>query len=127
MSCCCSPPSPAIVTGSITGVDEDVFLTVVLTSDGIAHASVAVTGETTGAPTIFPKHPAQLGAGTFNDTVRVNACLDAGCSRHVSGSPKTISVTYNVRGLSASPSGVVFSAFEGTTPPPQQITLSNQN
>jgi hypothetical protein len=118
-------PAPAIVTGSITGVDETVFLTVVLTSNGLANASVAVTGETTGALTIFPKHPAQLGAGTFNDTVTVSACLDAGCSRPVGGSPKTISVTYNVRGLSVSPSGVAFSAFERTTPATQQITLSN--
>jgi hypothetical protein len=118
-------PATATVTGSITGVDETVFLTVVLTSNGIANASVAVTGETTGALTIFPKHPAQLGAGTFNDTVTVSACLDAGCARPVGGSPKTISVTYNVRGLSVSPSGAVFSAFEGTTPAPQQIALSN--
>jgi hypothetical protein len=118
-------PAPATVTGSITGVDETVFLTVVLTSNGLANASVAVTGETTGALTIFPKHPAQLGAGTFNDTVTVAACLDAACARPIGGSPKTINVTYNVRGLSVSPSGAVFNAFEGTTPAPRQITLSN--
>ena len=63
-------PATATVTGSITGVDETVFLTVVLTSNGIANASVAVTGETTGALTIFPKHPAQLGAGTTSPSPR---------------------------------------------------------
>lgn len=57
-------PAPATVTGSITGVEETVFLTVVLTSNGLANASVAVTGETTGALTIFPKHPAQLGSAS---------------------------------------------------------------
>ena len=96
-------PAPAVVTGSITGVDETVFLTVVLTSNGLTNASVALTGANTGALTIFPKSPAQLGFGTFNDTVTVTACLDAGCSRPVGGSPKTINVTYNVRGLGASP------------------------
>ena len=37
-------PAPAVVTGSITGVDETVFLTVVLTSNGLTNASVALTG-----------------------------------------------------------------------------------
>ena len=118
-------PATATVTGSITGVDGTVFLTVMLTSNGIANASVAVTGETTGALTIFPKHPAQLGAGTFNDTVTVSACLDAGCARPVGGSPKTINVTYNVRGLGASPANVVLSAPEGVAAAAQQISLSN--
>ena len=118
-------PAPAVVTGSITGVDETVFLTVVLTSNGLTNASVALTGANTGALTIFPKSPAQLGFGTFNDTVTVTACLDAGCSRPVGGSPKTINVTYNVRGLGASPTNVVLSAPEGVTAPPQQISLSN--
>ena len=118
-------PAPAVVTGSITGVDETVFLTVVLTSNGLTNASVALTGATTGALTIFPKSPAQLGFGTFNDTVTVTACLDAGCSRPVGGSPKTINVTYNVRGLGASPANVVLSAAEGVAAPSQQITLSN--
>jgi len=118
-------PAPAVVTGSITGVDETVFLTVVLTSNGLTNASVALTGANTGALTIFPKSPAQLGFGTFNDTVTVTACLDAGCSRPVGGSPKTINVTYTVRGLGASPANVVLSAPEGVAAPPQQISLSN--
>jgi hypothetical protein len=118
-------PAPAVVTGSITGVDETVFLTVVLTSNGLTNASVALTGANTGALTIFPKSPAQLGFGTFNDTVTVTACLDAGCSRPVGGSPKTINVTYTVRGLGASPANVVLSAHEGVAAPPQQISLSN--
>ena len=33
-------PTAPIVTGSITGVDQNVFLTVILTSNGIANASV---------------------------------------------------------------------------------------
>jgi hypothetical protein len=118
-------PAPAVVTGSITGVDETVFLTVVLTSNGLTNATVALTGANTGALTIFPKSPAQLGFGTFNDTVTVTACLDAGCSRPVGGSPKTINVTYSVRGLGASPANVVLSAPEGGAAPPQQISLSN--
>jgi hypothetical protein len=118
-------PTAPIVTGSITGVDQTVFLTVVVTSNGLANASIALTGPTTGALQIIPKSPSALGYGTFNDTVTVNACLDSGCSRHISGSPKTINVTYNVRGVTASQGRVTFRAVEGTVPAAQQITFSN--
>ncbi|HET9448499.1 MAG TPA: hypothetical protein VFO35_19670, partial [Steroidobacteraceae bacterium] len=120
-------PAPAVVTGSITGVDETVFLTVTLTSNGLANAVVDLTGPTTGALTIFPKSPAQLGFGTFNDTVTVSACLDAGCSRPVGGSPKTINVTYNVRGLGVSPTSVTLSSREAVAAVPQQLTLANNS
>jgi hypothetical protein len=118
-------PQAAVVTGSITGVNQDVFLFVALTNNGIANATVEVTGTTTGRLTIFPKHPAVLGFGTYNDTVTVRACLDAGCNQQISGSPKVITVTYNVRGLSVDPTSVTLSATEGSAPVAQQVTLSN--
>jgi hypothetical protein len=118
-------PAPAVVTGSITGVNQTVFLTVVVTNVGIANASVALTGDTTGALTIFPKSPAQLGFGTFNDTVTVRACLDQACAQQISGSPKTINVTYNVRGLTANPTVVTFNSTEGIAPAAAQVTFAN--
>ncbi|HKR34482.1 MAG TPA: hypothetical protein VJT10_06560 [Steroidobacteraceae bacterium] len=61
-------PEPAVVSGSITGVDQTVFLRVVLTTNGVATAAVDLTGPTTGTLTIVPKSPLQLGYGTFTDT-----------------------------------------------------------
>jgi hypothetical protein len=120
-----APPAPQVVTGSITGVNETVFLTVTVTTNGVSSASVDLTGPTTGQLTIFPKAPAQLGFGTFTDTITVRACLDQGCGRQINGSPKTITVTYNVRGFTHAPSNITLSAFEGQASAPVQTTLSN--
>jgi hypothetical protein len=118
-------PEPAVVSGSITGVDQTVFLRVVLTTNGVATAAVDLTGPTTGTLTIVPKSPLQLGYGTFTDTITVSACLDEGCGRHISGSPKTINVTYTVRGIRSSAGEVGLRATEGTAPAVVTTTLSN--
>jgi hypothetical protein len=42
---------------------------------------------------ISHRSPATLFNGTFTDTIRINACLDAACSQPLSGSPLTIPIT----------------------------------
>jgi hypothetical protein len=120
-------PAPAAqsVSGSITGVDTTVFLFVLHTANAIAGATVQVTGATTGELTIFPKLPSQLGAGTFTDTVTVRACLDGNCSTEISGSPRTINVTYNVAGINVSSTSVTLTGVEGSSS--QAVAVSVQN
>lgn len=118
-------PEPAVVSGSITGVDQTVFLIVQLTNNGVANAALDLTGPTTGTLTIVPKSPLQLGYGTFTDTITVSACLDEGCGRHISGSPKTINVTYTVRGMRMNAGEVRLTATEGTAPAVISTMLSN--
>ena len=86
---------------------------------------MAVTGDTTGQLTIFPKQPSQLGAGTFTDTITVRACLDNGCFRQIGGSPKTINVTYTVRSITATPTSVTLTGIEGVAS--NVVTLNVQN
>lgn len=119
-------PAPVSINGSITGVSSTVYLTVRMTNESITNATVELTGETTGRLTVFPRSPAQLGLGTFSDIVTVSACLDPACAREVSGSPKTIAVTYNVRGLRVSPSGTVnLASAEGVAAAPVEVSLQN--
>ncbi|GFE84087.1 hypothetical protein GCM10011487_60870 [Steroidobacter agaridevorans] len=118
-------PAPQTITGSITGVQSNVYLYVLHTDTAIATASVSVTGSTSGELTIFPKRPQAIGLGTFTDTVTVRACLDSNCAREISGSPRTISVTYNVVGIAVEQASVALSAVEGTPSQPATVNVRN--
>lgn len=89
-------PPAKNVNGSIINATSTVYLFIARTDVGISDATVALTGQTTGQITITPKSPALLGAGTYQDTIIVDAYLDAARTRRISGSPKTITVTYTV-------------------------------
>ena len=61
-----------------------------------------ITGTFTGPTTFFNQvdfvGAATLGAGTYTDTIIVNVCTDAQCTKPVAGSPQAIAVTYTVTG-----------------------------
>lgn len=42
--------------------------------------------------------PGQLGAGTYDSTVKIEICLDDACATHLAGSPFSVNVTYVVTG-----------------------------
>lgn len=42
--------------------------------------------------------PAELGAGTYTDTITISACYDSACARPVAGSPQQVLVTYVITG-----------------------------
>ena len=87
-----------IVTGRVvdyTGAQLYIIVEV-LTNTGVKTVSVQVTGTDQGTLYIVPHQPTTLGRGVYTDSIRVNACEDASCSRHLGGSPQTINVTYTV-------------------------------
>jgi hypothetical protein len=61
----------------------------------------SVTG-TTGPINIFEQVNFQtasiLGAGSYTDTIKVNVCTDAQCTKPIAGSPQSIAVNYTVTG-----------------------------
>jgi hypothetical protein len=73
---------------------------------------------------IRPAYPSDV--GTFTGTITVKGCLvatpDVPCIQAVD-SPRTISVTYNVLGLSVKPAQLTFSST-GTNPEMQTVTLA---
>ena len=107
-----TPPQQA-VGGTISGVTGTVYLFVTTTSNGIANASVQVTGANTGQLTLTAKAPAALGLGKYSDTVSIRACLDTACSQPIGGSPQTITVTYDVTGLLPALSSITLASTEG--------------
>jgi hypothetical protein len=86
----------AEIRGTVSGVNESVFVYISVTSNGIQSATFIQDTETSGIVSISTQNPASLGEGVFNDTVTVSVCLDSDCNRHVGGSPKTINVQYRV-------------------------------
>lgn len=83
---------------NVTGLTQGqlVYLNATFTTQGISTATFAPGGTLPATVSIQFKSPASLGAGTFNDTVTISACLDQACTEPASNSPLTLQVTYTI-------------------------------
>lgn len=94
-----TPPQTQTITGTVTGVvSGTLYLKVVENNPDVATvADLSVAGNS-GQATIVPASPTALLAGTHRGSFTVHACLnDPTCaSGELSGSPQTISVTYQI-------------------------------
>lgn len=88
-----SAPTAEFSVRIVTTVSAKFYLKGTFTEHGIASITSL---DTAGDLTITFKSPALLGAGTYQDTVTIDACYDSACSQEVSDSPQTLSVTYTV-------------------------------
>lgn len=85
--------------------------------------------------TLAFKPPYQMAEGTYQDTVTVRACRESPCVNHIEGSPKTITVTYNVTAptglpiLSLQQDSVAVEDFllDATAAAPQVIDIAISN
>lgn len=89
-------PPAQVVYGTIANASTPIYLFVSYTNQALSHVAFSQTGQTTGQLVITPKAPALLGPGTFADTITVRACLDSAGTQNISGSPRTIAVSYQV-------------------------------
>ncbi|WP_394481075.1 hypothetical protein [Roseateles sp. LYH14W] len=95
--------SAQVINGSINGATEPVYLFVEYTNAALGPPQFEMTGTTTGRLLVAPPKWNTLQPGTYNDRISIKACYDAGCTRPVSGSPKTVDVTHTLRAASAAP------------------------
>jgi len=67
---------------------------------GTAVAAYGFSNQTTSGfdLSITLLRPGQLGAGTYTDTLKLQVCVDAGCTQQFGGSPASIAVQYVVSG-----------------------------
>lgn len=100
------------------------------TSTG-AVASAAVVPDSTSYAHVDVTVAAPTVSGTFDGTVSVTGCADAGCTTQVSGSPAVVPVRYAVAsspsagGFSVSPASLSFDAQSGAaTPAAQRIDVA---
>jgi hypothetical protein len=93
-------PDSVIITGSVTGIDRSVRVDIVFQGTVIEHTEFEFTSGTSGALTIRPHSPYNLGTGIKTDLITVYACFNpndcTGGQSPVPGSPKIIDVTYTI-------------------------------
>jgi hypothetical protein len=112
-------PPPQIVTVAVTS--GTLFVKTSQTGNTFGH-TFSSTGPTTGQITITPG--VTFNAGAFSGSITVHACTDASCLNDITGSPKTIDVTYTVTGLGVAPTAINFESTTGQAATPQDVTLS---
>lgn len=115
-------PSDKTITGTVSNYSGTLYLYVVHTTNGLSGVGFPVMQGNGGTSSITPKHPTAIGQGAYFDTITISACSDASCNTHLSGSPKTIPVTYVV-GIATVPSSLAFSSAAGVAPPAQTVSL----
>lgn len=121
-----SAPPPQTVT--VTANSGTILLgSPQVSGTGVSSADLSITSTTTATVTIYPASPANLGTGTYKATVSIPACADSNCSSQISGSPKNVSVTYNIAGFSASPTSVSMTSVEGATPAAVALNFSHSS
>lgn len=83
----------------------------------VSVGDVITTGTHSGQATVTPASAATAGIGSHTTTIQVIACLnDSSCQTgQVNGSPQTITVTYNVDGISASLASLDFAIGNSPT------------
>ena len=120
-----TPPPQIVEISSNGGVFVGTGVIAISTSQsgtGFFH-SFAITGNTTAEITITAA--STFAAGSSVGTITVNGCSNVfGPCNHVAGSPKTITVSYNVLGLSSTPAQLAFFATAGSNPSSKTTTLA---
>ena len=98
-----SAPASQTITGTINNINTAVRVDIVINGTTINAADFAFVGSNGGQLTISVKQPDELGVGLHTDEIRVYACTDFfDCStstNQISGSPKTINVSYSVTAI----------------------------
>lgn len=116
-------PGAQPIGGTVTGTASGT-LYVLVTSDNPAVANVGtVTIGTTGATAdIIPAAVETLGPGQHTATITVRACLNSPtcASNEISGSPKTVAVSYRVTGTKSTVNSLTYNV--GNTVLPADLT-----
>ncbi len=93
---------------------------------GIAYeATPLVIDGATAIATVRVPAPAIAGAGVHTGSVTIRGYEEPFAGSEVHGSPKTVPVTYNVAGMAASASPVVFNQTSGSLPAPSAVVISD--
>lgn len=93
-------PAEQVLSATVTNVTSGTLYLLVSVSDPqiVSVSDIRVTGSTSGQATLSVPSPARLGMGTHTSTIQVRACLNSeSCaSGELAGSPRTITVNYQV-------------------------------
>ncbi len=96
-------PVTATVSGTVSGT---LYVVVVVGGTAVSTVSNFTVSGSSGQATVSVKPPTALGTGTYTSTLTVHACVnDQTCATgELSGSPKTVAVTYTINATPPPPS-----------------------
>jgi hypothetical protein len=108
-----STPTPIqVINATATGVTAPtLFIRVDIAGPAVANVTnIIVTSQTTGRADVVPQVASQLGIGRHTSTLTVYACVSSPtcATQQLAGSPVTVNVTYDVRGVAATPASVEY-------------------
>jgi outer membrane protein assembly factor BamB len=91
----------ATIQANVMGLSDNqvVYLSEVNTDQGISEVTYPTSQNTQYLPANYSIQfysPTSLGVGTYNDTVRITACIDQACKQQIAGSPQILQVHYTV-------------------------------
>jgi uncharacterized repeat protein (TIGR02543 family) len=89
-------PDVETISGSLNGAQETVYLFVEYNQTGVLYSADVSTSGTNGTLYLYPRSPNELGEGTYDDSITVRACNDANCNSQIPGSPKTVTISYQI-------------------------------
>jgi len=110
-------PGEATPTGSVTVTVSNppaagVFFDGTYTALGVEFVDFSPSSATSGTLNFVFRSPGSLQNGSYTDSVTIRGCIDAGCSTEISGSPKTINLTYEVTGTGVATATIDRTAIE---------------
>ena len=99
-------PAAQAVTATFSGSGSGTLYLLIVPAnpDLISVGGITTTGMNSGQGTVTPASATTVGIGSHTTTIQVSACLnDPTCQTgQVYGSPQTVTVAYNISGISAS-------------------------
>lgn len=119
---------PLTVTGTVKNPTGTVYVIVDISKTNLVRdVSIAQTSDS-GQLTVYPVAPTNLPLGKSTGVIYVYACKDLNCTKQYTGSPKTITVNYNVKPteFTLSNSSIDFKMIANHEfPPARGITLTS--
>lgn len=126
-----NPTQIASIDGTLKNANGEVYLVVDSTgaSQLIANAQVLTDGTGSGKLQVTPTTANMLKIGKNTGTIILKACKNQSCSSQYSGSPKVITVNYEVTApaytFTATPETLTFHTTENQAiPSPQQVNMT---
>jgi hypothetical protein len=91
-------PSDAVTLNVSDPPAAGLYLEAGYSTSGLERIEFIATSETSGEIQLFFRGPGSLNNGTYQDSIEVKVCTDQACRDQISGSPRTIAVSYEITG-----------------------------
>lgn len=122
-----TPPSPQSLSAKINNLDRNVYVGVTWSKNALSNVSKSIGSDTINV-SVYPQAPISLGPGDYTDEIVILACADTYCNKHISGSPKRVTVNYTITAatpsINVSQTNFAYDYVYASTNLPQNQTIN---